>query len=81
MQAQVQPQVTTLKPVPAPRRGGGLSRLTHLARLEATIVFELLTQRLHDLARTAEPLQRIPYVGLRGLQSLPLTFEAGAAVR
>ena len=53
----------------------------HLARLEATIVFELLTQRLHDLARTAEPLQRIPYVGLRGLQSLTLTFDAGAAVR
>jgi cytochrome P450 len=47
-----------------------------LARLEATIVFELLTRRLRNLAPTAEPLQRIPYVGLRGLESLPLTFEA-----
>jgi cytochrome P450 len=53
----------------------------HLARLEATIAFEVLTQRLQGLARTPEPLERIPYVGLRGLRSLRLTFEASAAVR
>jgi cytochrome P450 len=50
-----------------------------LARLEASVVFELLTRRLNGLARTAEPL-RLPHLGLRGLQSLTLSFEA-AAVR
>src|SRR5262245_11595007 len=34
MHAQVQP-VTSLKPIPAPRRNAGVSRLSHLARLEA----------------------------------------------
>ena len=34
MHAQVQP-VTSLKPIPAPRRSAGVARLTHLARLEA----------------------------------------------
>src|SRR5688572_32905154 len=34
MQPQIQP-VTTLKPIPAPRRASAVSKLTHLARLEA----------------------------------------------
>jgi cytochrome P450 len=52
----------------------------HLARLEATIAFELPARRLHGLARSAERLERLPYIMLRGLRSLPVTFEA-AAVR
>jgi cytochrome P450 len=52
-----------------------------LARLEATIAFEMLTGRLHGLSRTTAPLARMPYVMLRGLRALPLTFEADARDR
>jgi cytochrome P450 len=49
-----------------------------LARQEAAIAFDTLLGRLRGLARTAEPLERIAYVGLRGLKALPLTFESDA---
>jgi cytochrome P450 len=52
-----------------------------LARLEAVIAFELLTRQLRGLSRIDEPLERMPYVMLRGLRSLRVTFEADVGAK
>lgn len=48
-----------------------------LARLEARIAFETLLRRFPSLRLTGEPLVWRENLGLRGMESLPLYFEAG----
>jgi pimeloyl-[acyl-carrier protein] synthase len=47
-----------------------------LARLEGQIAFDTLLKRFPELKTTDEPLVWRENLGLRGLKSLPLTFES-----
>lgn len=47
-----------------------------LARLEAQVAFSTLLRRLHNLQLKPGPIQWRNNLGLRGLNALPLTFDA-----
>jgi len=47
-----------------------------LARLEAQVAFSTLLRRLHNLKLKPGPIQWRNNLGLRGLNALPLTFDA-----